>query len=336
MKKYIVTILVAMIGSILSIVPVETMVYANDVTEINWDNNEETTSDTNETKETVTEKNVSSDNTFLALGADLSNEQLQTVLSLMGLTGQNISDYNIVYITNADEKQYLGQYVDASVIGSKALSSVLVRKAEKGHGVTVTTKNINYCTEGMYRNALLTAGVEDAEIMVVGPTPISGTAALIGALKAYEQMSGEQVTEKSLDTALDELITTGEIAEAVGDTEDISELVAFIKAEIAGKELNTSEEIEAAVRQAVKDYGADLSEDEIQKIIEVMVKIKELGIDYNTLLDQAEDLYAKYGDKISLDDIQNLDTGELVKKTVGQFFTTVLDSIKKIFGSFFG
>lgn len=336
MKRIIVTLLVALCSLFISIGLVDIEAFANDVTEINWDNNDDAMTTDNEVAETIVDDGVKSEDVFLALGADLSADQLQTVLSLMGLSGQNINDYNVVYITNADEKQYLGQYVDASVIGSKALSSVLVKKADEGHGVTVTTQNINYCTEGMYRNALLTAGVENADIMVVGPTPISGTAALIGALKAYEQMSGEQVTDKSLDTALDELITTGEIANEMGNSEDISELVAFIKAEIAGKELNTPEEIEETVRKAVADYGADLTEEEIQKIIEVMIKIKELGLDYNTLLDQAEDLYAKYGDKISLEDLQNLETGYLVKKTVGQFFTTVLDNIRKFFGRFFG
>ena len=32
----------------------------------------------------------------------------------------------------------------------------MVTPAESGHGVMVTTQNINYCTTGMYRNALLT------------------------------------------------------------------------------------------------------------------------------------------------------------------------------------
>ena len=312
------------------------------VTEITWGDSTSTNSTTGTTTSSADAATVTSDSTakpYLALGADLSQQQLATVLTEMGLAGQDLSTYNIVYITNAQEHQYLDQYVSSSVIGTKSLSSVLVRQAEKGHGVQVSTKNINYCTVGMYRNALLTAGVEDADILVVGPTSISGTAALIGALKAYEDMSGEKVTEETIDTALNELVTTGEIADALGDSEEVSDMIAFIKAEIAGKDLNSREDIDAAVRQAIKDYGATLTEDEINQIVDLMVKIKDLGLDYNTLLDQAQDLYNKFGDKLTLDDLKNLSGStktEIAKAAVGQFFTKVMDGITGFFKGLFG
>ena len=48
----------------------------------------------------------------------------------------------------------------------------------------------------MYANALATAGVEDVNVVVAGPFNVSGTAALVGALKAYSEMTGETVDEK--------------------------------------------------------------------------------------------------------------------------------------------
>ena len=152
--------------------------------------------------------------TVVALGADLSAEQRATVLGLMGITEEQLSTYDVVYITNSQEHQYLDSYLGSSVIGSKSLSSVMLKKGAKGSGVNVTTKNINYCTTGMYRNALLTAGIQDTEVIVAAPAPISGTAALIGAVKAYEKMEGTAISEASLSSALDELITTGQLAEA--------------------------------------------------------------------------------------------------------------------------
>ena len=103
------------------------------------------------------------DKPYLALGADLSPQEQMTVLSLLGLSDINVDDYDIISITNADEHEYLDKYLDASIIGTRALSSVLVVGKEAGNGIHVTTKNISYCTEGMYRNALLTAGIEDAD-----------------------------------------------------------------------------------------------------------------------------------------------------------------------------
>ena len=123
---------------------------------------------------------------YLALGADLTDQQRSTVLSMLGIPEADLGQYDIVITTNAEEHNALDRYIAPSVIGTRSLSSVLVQPAESGHGVVVTTNNINYCTTNMYRNALITAGVTDADIKVAAPSPISGTAALIGALKAYE------------------------------------------------------------------------------------------------------------------------------------------------------
>lgn len=238
------------------------------------------------------------EDTIIALGADLTPEQRATVLSLMGVSEEELSSYTVITITNSDEHQYLDAYLDSSVIGTKALSSVMVTPAESGHGVMVTTKNINYCTTGMYRNALLTAGVEDADILVVGPSEISGTAGLIGALKAYEQVSGETITDSIMDTALNELIATGEIASKSANSEEVEELIAFIKAKLAAGELETEEDIRKAITEGEQRFGVSLDESEIQQIVDFMMKIKKLGLDPNVLLDQAADLYDQFGDEL--------------------------------------
>lgn len=279
---------------------------------------------------------------YLALGADLTQDQLATVLNLMGIQPADIGNYNVIYVTNSDERQYLNGYIDSAVIGTKSLSSVLVKPAEAGHGVVVSTKNINYCTTDMYRSALVTAGVKDADIVVVGPTSISGTAGLIGALKAYEVMSGTTIPENTIDTAMNELVLTGQISDAVGNDKEAEELIAYIKAQIAANNLNTKEEIEAVVRQGVVDLNANISEAEIQQIIDLMVKIKALGIDFNVLAEQADDIYAKYGDKIrngtfSIDDLsaEDLGIGKIVTNAVTNFFTSVKNSISGFFKSLF-
>lgn len=327
MKKYVIAVIMSfvMLFSVMSV-----SVFADDVTVINWDDEEPAEADVVQGADSAAEMQQAKP--FLALGADLTPEQLAAVINLMGLDGQDLSQYDIIYVTNAMEHQYLDKYVDSKVIGTRALSSVLVRQAEPGHGVVVTTKNINFCTVDMYRNALLTAGVKDADIMVVGPTSISGTAALIGAIKAYEQMSGQAISETILDTAVDELVVTGDLANALGNSDEITELIAFIKAQIAGKKLDTKEDIEKAVRDAVSEYGASLSESDIQQIINLMVKIKDLGLDYDSLISQAEDLY----NKIDLDDLGKLASDSGVMDSIGGFFTGILDAIVNFFTGLFG
>ena len=279
--------------------------------------------------------NIDASKSIIALGADLSAEQRATVLSLMDVTEADLANYQVVTITNDMEHQYLDAYMDASVIGSKSLSSVKITPAESGHAVLVTTKNINYCTTGMYRNALLTAGVSDADILVVGPTEISGTAALIGAIKGYEAMSGESVSDTTLDTAMNELITTGEIAMQDADSQDIEELIAFVKAKVAAGGLDSDDQIRSAIEEGEDKFGVTLTEDEINQIIAIMQKINQLGLDPNVLVAQAEDLYSKFGK----DFLKNLDTDaiakEVAKSAASGFFAKIGDAIKGFFAGLF-
>ena len=279
--------------------------------------------------------NIDASKSIIALGADLSAEQRATVLSLMDVTEADLANYQVITITNDMEHQYLDAYMDASVIGSKSLSSVKITPAESGHGVLVTTKNINYCTTGMYRNALLTAGVSDADILVIGPTEISGTAALIGAIKGYEAMSGESVSDTTLDTAMNELITTGEIAMQDADSQDIEELIAFVKAKVAAGGLDSDDQIRSAIEEGEDKFGVTLTEDEINQIIAIMQKINQLGLDPNVLVAQAEDLYSKFGK----DFLKNLDTDaiakEVAKSAASGFFAKIGDAIKGFFAGLF-
>ena len=287
------------------------------------------------------------DQPIIAFGADLSADQKASVLSLMDLTEADLASYQVLTITNQQEHQYLDQYLDASVIGSKALSCVRILPAEAGHGVMVTTKNITYCTTGMYRNALLTAGVQDADILVVGPTPISGTAGLIGAIKAYESASGEKVSDQTLDTAMDELITTGEIAQAITDVdasgklseedaEKVEQLIAFVKAKVAAGELESDEDVKKAISEGEEKFGVTLDAEEIQKIVDVMDKIRALGIDPNFLVSQAEDLYGKFGTDF-LNHINEEEVGkQIAQNAASNFVGKIAEAVKGFFAKIFG
>lgn len=260
----------------------------------------------------------------VALGADLSDSQRATVLELMGLTEEELANCTVIYITNDMEHEYLDSYLGASVIGSKSLSSVKLTKASSGTGVVVTTQNINYCTTGMYRNALMTAGMEDTEVLVVAPTAISGTAGLIGALKAYEVMSDKTVSDVVLDTSLDEMITTGELAESIKDvdSEEVESLIAWLKGKIAAGELDTGDEtsLKEIIKEGEELFGVSLTEEEKEQIISLLKKLDSLGLDADYLIDQAQKLYDKYG----LDLVEN--ANEAINEAVGNAFTTAVEN----------
>lgn len=290
----------------------------------------------------ITARAAETKDTVVVLGADLSAEQRAEVLSLMGLTEDELKNCTVLSITNEMEHAYLDAYLDASVIGSKSLSSVKITKAAEGSGVKVTTQNINYCTTGMYRNALLTAGMKDTDVLVVGPTPISGTAGLIGALKAYEVMTDETVSDTALDTALNELITTGELAvsiqgEAEGD--EAEALIAWLKGMVASGELDIGDEesIRAAIAEGEKAFDISLTEEDKQHIIELLKKLNSLGLNADYLLEQAQYLYEKYG--LSIVENANEAINEAVEGALTSafkgFFENLTNSISEFFKNLF-
>lgn len=273
----------------------------------------------------------------VALGADLSESQRATVLELMGLTEEELADCTVIFITNEMEHEYLDSYLGSSVIGSKSLSSVKLTKASSGTGVVVTTQNINYCTTGMYRNALMTAGMKDMEVLVVAPTPISGTAGLIGALKAYEVISDKTVSDAVLDTSLDEMITTGELAENIKDvdSEEVESLIAWLKGKIAGGELDIGNEtsVKKTIEEGEEIFGVSLTDEEKNQIVSLLKKLDSIGLDADYLMDQAQKLYDKYG----LDLVEN--ANDAINEAVGNAFTTAVENffqgIKTSISNFF-
>lgn len=262
------------------------------------------------------------DKPYLALGANLSEEQKNVVLGLLGINPGELDDYDVIYVTNEQEYQYLGDYVSSDKIGSRSLSSVLIVKREAGNGINITTKNISYCTIGMYKNALITAGITDADIIVAGPFPLSGTAALVGAMKAYSVMTGEEVSEESMDAALNELVLTGDLADTLGDSEKVEEFIAYLKQRIIEDKLDTEEGIREAVEDARKEFDISLTEAQIQEIIRLLQKISELDLDLDTIMNQAKDLYDK------LADIG--DSSGFFDK-IASFFSSILDFFKGLF-----
>ena len=259
----------------------------------------------------------------LALGADLSADQRATVLSEMGITEAEAASYETVTITNDMEHQYLDESLGSSVVGSHSLSSVLLIPQESGAGLTVETHNINYCTIAMYRNALLTAGVQDAKVIVAAPMPISGTAALIGAVKAYETYSGTAVSDEAINAATDELVLTGELSDEL-DSEQISDLIAYLKQQIAEKGLDDPGKLTELVNEASDKMDLKLTDEQVSRIVDLLLKLDNLDIDAGKLASQAKELY----DKLDAMGIK------LDSEKVGNFVTRMVSSIWDLIQSF--
>lgn len=260
------------------------------------------------------------DRPYLALGADLTAEQRATVLALMGVEAGKLDQYDVVYVNNSEEHQYLGSYIDSSKIGSRSLSSIVIVQREDGNGINISTNNISYCTVGMYKNALATAGIQNADIIVAAPFPISGTAALVGVFKAYTEMTGDQIDEENIDAALHELVVTGALEASGGDADEIEGMIAYVKQAVVEHDLSDEADIRDAIAKGCKKFDITLNDEEVNEIVNLMSKISELDLDLDKILNAAQSIY----DKIS-----NADGGFWAK--IRELLNTLLAKIKELF-----
>lgn len=260
------------------------------------------------------------DKPYLALGQDLTAEQRAIVLALMGVDAAKLDEYDVVYVNNSEEHQYLGSYIDSSKIGSRSLSSIVIVERGDGNGINISTNNISYCTVGMYKNALATAGIQNADIIVAAPFPISGTAALVGVFKAYTEMTGDQIDEENIDAALHELVVTGALEASGGDADEVEGLIAYVKQAVVEHDLSNEADIRDAISEGCKKFDITLNDEEMEEVVKLMQKIGDLDLDLDKILNAAQSIY----DKIS-----HAEGGFWAK--IREIFRTLVAKIRELF-----
>ncbi|MCY9184357.1 DUF1002 domain-containing protein [Bacillus halotolerans] len=258
---------------------------------------------------------------IVTLGANLSESDKQKVLDEM-----NVPDNaTTVTVTNKEEHEYLGKYIPSAQIGSRAISSSSITIAKKGSGLNVETYNISGITDEMYLNALMTAGVKDAKVYVTAPFEVSGTAALTGLIKAYEVSSDEAISEDVKQVANQELVTTSELGDKIGD-ENAAALIAKIKEEFAKNGVpDNKADIEKKVDDAASDLNVTLTDSQKDQLVSLFNKMKNVDIDWGQVgdqLDKAKDKISKFLDS---------DEGKNFIQKVIDFFVSIWNAIVSIF-----
>lgn len=270
-------------------------------------------------------KNVYADeitgNVIISLGANLTEERKEAILKEFDAP----EDAEIIYTTNAEEHEYLGGVIPKEKIGTNAISSVMITYTKKGSGLNVQTSDkITYITKEYYTNALITAGVEDADIRITSPVPASGTAALTGILKAHEISTGEVIDEDVKKVANEEMVTTAELGEEIG-VEEATELINKIKQEIADKNPQTEEEVRNIIINVINNLNINVSDELIDKLVNLFNKMKDLDINWSEVSNQIEKFAKKAKDYLSSEE------GQSFLQKVKIFFNKLIDWIGSLF-----
>ena len=258
-----------------------------------------------------------------AVGNDLTAFQKGVVYDYFGIQEGSVAELTV---TIDDERAALSGVVPAKRMGSRSISSVYIKELDAGAGIRVDTHNITWVTAEMYMAALDTAGVDDASVIVAAPTGVSGTAALTGIYKCYEDITGTALSDLAKDAANEELVRTGELAELLG-SEQALEFMAELKKALAESQNMSDDELRQIIRDTAVELEIELSDAQVEQLLGLTRKLAAMDLSPEELLDQAKRIQK------SLEKLQQ--TQEKANdffQAVGNAWNTVVDWLKGIFG----
>lgn len=212
----------------------------------------------------------------ISFGADLNEAARKEVLGLLGISEDELKDYDILTIDHSEEVDKLSKYIPQSQLGNGAISCVELIPLPEGSGISIGTINIDYVTNLMYYNVLVTAGVKDVDVKVVAPTKSSGSCALVGMLKAYQNMTGEHISDKAIDVAMNEMSVIDTLSLSHG-AEETSKLLDKLKGKVIENGSTDIKSIKGIIRGIATIQKIELTDEELNMTAECMVKITELS-----------------------------------------------------------
>ena len=224
----------------------------------------------------------------VTLGANLSDEQKKSMYEYFGTSSDKVET---IEVTNADERKYMEGIASEEQIGTRTYSCSYVEPTGSG-GVQVKVANLTFVTSSMIASTLLTSGVENCNVVAASPIEVSGTGALTGIMMAYESASGEKLSEDQKAAATEELVTTGELANEVGQQE-ATDLMNEVKQDVIEDGLTDPDDIKDAVEDAAKDINITLTDEQMAKIVSLMENISQYDYDVKALKKTLENLEGK-------------------------------------------
>lgn len=260
----------------------------------------------------------------VTLGADLTEEQKQMMLRYFGIAGQPIQTLTI---TNQDERNHLGAYVPLEQIGSRTYSCALVSPTTSG-GIQVKTANLSWVTSNMIASTLSTSGVTNCDVLAAAPFEVSGTGALTGIMMAYESAVGATLDSAKKEVATQELITTTNIANNIGQAQ-ATEIVNESKIQVIQGQVTNNNQINTIIEQVAAEEQIVLSDADRELLSQLLQEIADQDYEYEDMKDTLERVESNMEELAEDEDTESvLDDAIVVDGTVIETPETVApDSI---------
>lgn len=270
----------------------------------------------------------------VTLGANLSEEQRQSMLNYFGVTEEEVM---IVEVNNQEERKYLEGIATESQIGTRTYSCAYIMPTNEGK-INVKTANLTWVSTSMIANTLVTAGIDSCDVIAAAPKEVSGTGALTGIIKAYETVTEEVLDEEKKELAMEELLDTAELGNEIGQDE-ASAVMNEVKTQVIKDKITDKEEIKEVIDDVAEYYDVEVSEEQASEVTDLMSNIAQQDYDYDQLKGTMGDLQDKL-----VDDMDNIKESFLSKTeggkgffaSIGNFFSSIFGAIGNFFGNLFG
>ena len=241
----------------------------------------------------------------VTIGTNLSDDQKKSMYEYFGTSKDSVET---IEVTNQDERKYMEGIASEAQIGHKTYSCSYVEPTTSG-GIQVKVANLTFVTSSMIASTLTTSGVENCNVVAASPIEVSGTGALTGIMMAYETASGEKLDEGQKEAATEELVTTGELADDIGQ-DKATDLMNDVKEDVIANDISDEDKIADTVDEKAKDLDVNLTDDQKDKIVSLMEKISQYDYDVKSL-------------QQTLNNLEGKSEG---------FFTKLVNNIKGFFG----
>ena len=264
----------------------------------------------------------------VTLGTNLSAEQKQMVLNYFGVKENEVV---ILEVNNQEERKYLEGVATEAQLGTRTYSCAYVQPTSKGNGLNVKTVNLTYVTSSMIASTLTTCGITDANVIAMTPLSggVSGTGALTGIMKAFEDATGKPLDEEKKEIASEELVITGDIGENIGQ-DKATGVINDIKTEIIKNNTQDNIQIADTINNITNNYNVTLTPEQQEKLENLMTKVSEQDYDYKEMKDALNSVKDVVNEKLN-------SIGEKVPTTlinsVKQWFTRIGDWFANLFNN---
>ena len=221
---------------------------------------------------------------MVTIGESNDAAQRRELLELFGVPDGDA----VVTVSVADTISAMDGVFDLGGIES-AYSSTALRCAGPGAGLEVRTHQIEVVSPALYAMALVTAGIDDATLVVGAPedAPAQGLTALAGVFRGWdaERCPNARTNDTRQRLALEQIAVAVRAGDALGDPPLATELVLRTQRSVVTRDLDGAAAIEAALAAEEAGMGVAIPEPARADLVGFLARLAAAKIDWGGYAD---------------------------------------------------